>query len=390
MREAVIVDAVRTPVGRGKPDGALSSVHPVTLTSAVLAALAARSDLDPMQVEDVIWGCVTQSGEQAGNVGRWGVLGAGWPDSVPATTVDRACGSSQQAIHFAAAGVMAGHYDVVVAGGVESMSRVPMGYARDNGPGTPRGPQVRDRYPSATFDQGLAAEQVASRWNLSREELDEHSARSHRLAAAAVDAGAFDDEIVPVSIHDPDSEPKLVTRDEGIRRETTLEALGRLRTPFKHDGVITAGNASQISDGAAGVLIMSLERATELGLTPRARFHSFALAGVDPEILLTGPIPATEKVLKRAGLGIEDIGAYEVNEAFASVSMAWLASTGADLQRLNSYGGAIALGHPLGASGARLTTTLLTRMRATGERYGLQAICENGGMANAMILELLS
>lgn len=382
MREAVIVEAVRTPVGRR--GGALSSVHPVELGARVLEALVDRAGIDPAIVEDVVWGCVTTIGEQSSNIGRWTALSAGWPDSVPGTTVDRACGSSQQAIAFAAAGVISGQYDVVVAGGVESMSRVPMGSTRNSGHGEARGPAIAERFPGEDFSQGHAAELIAQRWGLARTDVDAFSLESHARAAAARDAGHFDAQIVPV-----ETEHGIVSVDEGIREGSTIEKLGTLRTVFDENGVVTAGNSSQISDGASALLIMTGERAAELGLTPLARFHSFAVTGVDPVIMLTGPIGATQKALERGGLGIDEIDTYEVNEAFASVALAWLADLDADPARLNPDGGAIALGHPLGCSGARLATTLVHRMQRTGARYGLQAICEAGGMANAMILERL-
>ncbi|MFC9223798.1 thiolase family protein [Streptomyces hygroscopicus] len=385
MREAVIVDAVRTPVGRR--EGALSGHHPVDLGAHVLKALVQRTGVEPSKVEDVIWGCVTTIGEQSSNVGRWSALAAGWPDTVPATTVDRACGSSQQAIHFAAAGVIAGQYDLVVAGGVESMSRVPMGATRGSGHGQARGPSIRERYGDIEFSQGTAAEMVARKWSLSRQQVDEFSLESHARAAAATRSGAFRGQIAQLSAS---GAGPAVSDDEGIRFESSLQALGRLRTVFDPDGVVTAGNSSQISDGAAALLITTPEKAQELGLRPLARFRSFSVTGVDPVLMLTGPITATERVLQRAGLGIDDIGAFEVNEAFATIPLAWLAETGADPARLNPHGGAIALGHPLGASGARLTTTLVHHMRDQGLRYGLQTICEAGGMANAMVLELLT
>ncbi|WP_449282516.1 thiolase family protein [Leucobacter sp.] len=382
MREAVIVEAVRTPVGRR--GGGLSGVHPVELGARVLRAIAERTGIDPALVEDVIWGCVTTIGEQSSNIGRWTALSAGWPDTVPGTTVDRACGSSQQAIAFATAGVMAGHYDVVVAGGVESMSRVPMGSTRTSGHGEARGPAIAARYPGEEFSQGRSAELIAAKWGFTRAQVDSFSLESHARAAAARAEGRFDAEIVPV-----ETEQGIVSADEGIREGSTLATLGGLRTVFDENGVVTAGNSSQISDGAAALLITTPERAAELGLEPLARFHSFSVTGVDPVMMLTGPIGATRKVLGRAGLSIAEIGSAEVNEAFASVALAWLAETGADPDRLNPDGGAIALGHPLGCSGARLATTLVHRMRRTGDRYGLQAICEAGGMANAMILERL-
>jgi acetyl-CoA acyltransferase len=382
-REAVIVDAVRTPVGRR--NGMLSDRHPVDLGADVLSALAHRNGLDPAQVEDVVWGCVTTIGEQSSNIGRWSALAAGWPDTVPGTSIDRACGSSQQAIHFAAAAVMSGQYDVVIAGGVESMSRVPMGSTRTSGHGEARGPRIAGRYGETGFPQGTAAEMVAAKWSLSRTELDEFSLQSHARAAHATDAGRFAGQLI--ELHAADGE--AITRDEGIRRGGDLASMAKLRTAFAENGVITAGNSSQISDGAAALLIVSAERAASLGYTPLARFHSFALTAVDPVLMLTGPISATERVLARSGLCIGDIGAFEVNEAFASVTLAWLAETGADPALLNPNGGAIALGHPLGATGARLATTLVHHMKDNGIRYGLQAICEAGGMANAMILESL-
>lgn len=385
MREAVIVEAVRTPVGRR--GGGLAGVHPVELGARVLEAIVDRTGIHPALVEDVIWGCVTTIGEQSSNIARWTALSAGWPDAVPGTTVDRACGSSQQAIAFAAAGVISGQYDVVVAGGVESMSRVPMGSTRNSGHGEARGPLIAARYPGEEFSQGHGAELIAARWGLSRTDVDGFSLESHARAAAARDAGRFAAEIVPIETVLPDGTTAVVSVDEGIREGSTLETLGGLRTVFDENGVVTAGNASQISDGAAALLITTPERAAELGLRPLARFRSFAVAGVDPVIMLTGPIPATQKVLERAGLALEEIETYEVNEAFASVALAWLAETGADPARLNPDGGAIALGHPLGCSGARLATTLVHRLQRTGARHGLQAICEAGGMANAMIIE---
>jgi acetyl-CoA acyltransferase len=381
----VIVAALRTPVGRR--GGVLADVHPVDLGATVLSALVDATGLDPALVDDVIWGCVTQTGEQAVNVGRSTVLAAGWPQGVPATTVDRQCGSSQQAVHFAAAGLVAGHYDVVVAGGVESMTRVPMGAAMTDGT---YGSVVLDRYGEAltlqgatTFNQGLGAEDIATRWGLTREQVDTFALASHEKAAAAADGGAYDGQLVPVARADGTK----VTADEGIRRGGSVEALGALRSAFRAGGTVTAGNASQISDGAAGLLMMTSERAAGLGLTPLARVHSVAVVGDDPVTMLTGPIPATAKVLARAGLRLGDIDVFEVNEAFASVPLAWLAETGADPRRLNPLGGAIALGHPLGASGARLMTTLVHHLRPG--QYGLQTMCEGGGMANATILEAL-
>lgn len=382
--DVVIVDAVRTPLG--KRAGALSHMHPVDLGAHVLSALVDRTGIDSAVVGDVVWGCVTTAGEQSSNIARWSVLAAGWPESVPATTIDRACGSSQQALTFAAAGVRSGQYDVVVAGGVESMSRSPMGSTRPAHLGEARGPRVRQRYPDADFSQGTAAELVAERWRLTRTDLDAYSLLSHERAAQARASGAFDKQVIPV----PDAEgTSWVTQDEGIRVGGTLESLGRLRPAFNEDGTVTAGNSSQIADGASAVLVMSARRAAELGCVPMARFRTFALAGVDPVLMLTGPVPATARALALAGLSIGDIEAVEVNEAFACVPLAWLAETGADPGRLNALGGAIALGHPLGATGARLCTSLVHHMVDRQLQFGLQAICEAGGMANAMILELL-
>ena len=379
MRDAVIVEAVRTPVGKRK--GGLSGVHPTDLSAHVLESLAGRAGLDPALVDDVIWGCVSQVGEQTFDIARNAVLAAGWPESVPGTTIDRQCGSSQQAVHFAAAGLVAGHYDVVVAGGVESMSRVPMGSSTQGQ--DPLGPRFAERY-GVSPNQGIGAEMIAARWGLSRTQLDEFALRSHERAAQAQDDGRFTAQITPVQT--PDG---LVQTDEGIRRGSTLEALATLKTPFQADGVVSAGNASQISDGAAALLMMTAEKARELGLTPVARVHSVALAGDDPVTMLTAPIPATKKVLQRSGLRLEEIGVFEINEAFASVPLAWLAEIGADEKALNPVGGAIALGHPLGGSGARIMTTMVHHMRDSGIRYGLQSMCEGGGQANATVLELL-
>ena len=378
MRDAVIVDAVRTPVG--KRNGGLAGIHPVDLSAHVLEALAARTGLDPALVDDVIWGCVSQTGEQAVNVARNAALAAGWPEDVVGVTIDRQCGSSQQAAHFAAAGVIAGQYDVAVAGGVEVMSRIPMLCTVTQGPGLPFGPKMAARYDNNLVPQGISAELIAERWGLGRTALDEIAAASHERAAAATDAGSFAGQLAPLG---------EVTADEGIRRESSVETLAGLRPAFKEDGVVTAGNSSQISDGAAALLVTTSEKAAEMGWTPMARLHAFATAGVDPITMLTGPIPATRRVLQRAGLQLDDIGAFEVNEAFASVIGAWLAETGADPKKVNPHGGAIALGHPLGGSGARLMTTLVHHMRAEGIRYGLQTMCEGGGMANATVLELL-
>ena len=381
MAEAVIVEAVRSPVG--KRNGGLSGVHPADLSAQVLNGLVQRAGVDPALVDDVIWGCVMQAGEQALDIGRTALLTAGWPETVPGVTVDRQCGSSQQSVHFAAAGVVAGHYDIVVAGGVESMSRTPMGSSLANG-GNPYPGAFKDRY-SQTPNQGIGAEMIAEQWGLSRTQLDQFSLDSHEKAGAAQDAGAFDDQIVAIK----DAEGNTVLRDEGIRRGTTLEKMGQLKPAFKEDGVIHAGNSSQISDGSAALLFMSAEKAKELGLKPLAKVHTAVLAGADPVIMLTAPIPATQKALKRSGLSIDQIGAFEVNEAFAPVPMAWLKDIGADEKKLNPNGGAIALGHPLGGSGARIMTTLLYHMRDNGIQYGLQTMCEGGGQANATILELL-
>ena len=386
MRDAVIVDAVRTPIG--KRNGGLKDVHPVDLSAHVLDALATRTGIDPSVVDDVIWGCVSQTGEQAVNVGRNAVLAAGWPESVPGTTVDRQCGSSQQAAHFAAAGVISGQYDVAVAGGVESMTRVPMLITVTNGPGLPYGPRMTDRYDNGLVNQGISSEIVADRWGITRETVDRMALTSHERAAAAIDAGRFKGQIAPVDVPDGDR-TRVFDTDEGVRRGGTLETLGGLKSAFKHGGVTTAGNSSQISDGSGALLVMTSEKAAELGLTPIARFHSFALAGVDPVTMLSGPIPATRKVLERSGLALEDIGAFEVNEAFGTVVAAWLKDLGADPALLNPNGGAMALGHPLGGTGAILLTKLVHHMAGNGIRYGLQAICEGGGTANATILELL-
>jgi acetyl-CoA acyltransferase len=375
------VAAVRAPVG--KRNGGLSGVHPVDLSGQVLQALAARTGLDPAVVDDVIWGCVSQVGEQTFDIARNAVLAAGWPESVPGVTVDRQCGSSQQSVHFAAAGVVSGQYDVVVAGGVESMSRVPMGSSVNGA--WPFGESFRARYDGVAPNQGIGAEMIAEQWKLSRTQLDEYSLASHEKAATAQDDGRFDEQIVPVTTPDGTQ----VTKDEGIRRGGTLESMANLKPAFRPDGVITAGNSSQISDGSAALLIMTSAKAAELGLTPLVRIHTAVLAASDPVIMLTAPIPATAKALERSGLSIDQIGAFEVNEAFAPVPLAWLAETGADPKVLNSGGGAIALGHPLGGSGARLMTTLVYHMRDNGIRYGLQTMCEGGGQANATVLELL-
>jgi acetyl-CoA acyltransferase len=391
MTAAVIVDAVRTPMGRGKPGGSLSAVHPVDLLAQVLSALVARNDLDPAAIDDVVIGCVSQVGEQSGNVGRMALLAAGWPESVPSVTVERKCGSSQQAIEFAAYAVMAGAYDLVVAGGVESMSRVRMGVARNGA--DPYGAGVAERFAPGLVSQGISAELVAARWNLDREAVDRYAASSHRRAAAASEA--FAREIIPVAVPGAPG----VLADETIRPDSSIEGLAKLKPAFYDEQIAarfpeigwttTAGNSSQITDGASAVLIASEQMAQTLRLTPRARFRSFAVCGDDPLLMLTGPVAATERVLKKAGLTVAEIDHVEVNEAFACVPLAWLASLHADPARLNPRGGAIALGHPLGASGARLMTTMLHALEDTGARLGLQTMCEAGGMANAMIIERL-
>ncbi|MCV7385838.1 thiolase family protein [Mycolicibacter longobardus] len=380
MRPTVIVGAVRSPVG--KRNGGLAGAHAADLSAIVLNELMQRTGVDPGVVDDVVWGCVSQVGDQSSNVGRYAVLAAGWPEHVPGTTVNRACGSSQQALDFAVHAVMSGQQDVVVAGGVEVMSRVPLGAARATG--EPFGPKALARYDGFQFNQGVGAEMICEKWGFDRTQVDEYAARSHELAAAAQDAGAFRDQIVPVA-----TDGGVVAADEGIRRGTTVEKLAALKPAFAEDGLIHAGNSSQISDGAAALLVMSENEAARRGLTPLVRYVAGAVTGADPVLMLTGPIPATEKVLNRAGLGIDDIGVFEVNEAFAPVPMAWLAETHADPKRLNPVGGAIALGHPLGASGAVLMTRMIHHMRDNGIRYGLQTMCEGGGTANATIVELV-
>ncbi|KUH87754.1 MULTISPECIES: thiolase family protein [unclassified Mycobacterium] len=389
---AVIVDAIRTPGGRRH--GNLSGWHPVDLAAEVLNGLVVRNRLDPELIDDVIMGCVTQVGHQAFNIGRSSVLAAGLPESIPATTIDRQCGSSQQAVHFAAQGVMAGAYDIAVAAGVEVMSTTPMGASNTPG-GYVYGPAVRKRYKPAggLVPQGISAEIIADRWNLSREQLDEYGARSQQRAARARDEGRFDNEILPLPAKRRHKETGEVTEgdvvdsDEGIRPETTVESLATLKPSFKEGGKITAGTSSQICDGAAAVLIASEEAAERLNLEALARVHTFALAGVDPVSMLTGPIPATEKALKKAGLTAADIDVFEVNEAFASVVLAWEKEVHPDMDRVNVNGGAIALGHPLGASGAKLMATMLNELKRSGGRYGLQTMCEGGGLANATIIE---
>ncbi|MCH5641763.1 MULTISPECIES: acetyl-CoA C-acyltransferase [unclassified Gordonia (in: high G+C Gram-positive bacteria)] len=395
MPEAVIVDVARLASGKGKPGGALSETKPVELLAHVLKNIVERNDLDPALVDDVIGGCVGQAGEQALNISRTALLSAGFPESVPATTVDRQCGSSQQAAHFAAQGVIAGAYDVVIAAGVESMSRVPMGFSVAGQ--KPHGPSIAARYPDGLVGQGISAELVAAKWKLDREALDTFAAESHKRAAQATADGFFDREILPIDVVDADGNTATHRVDETIRASTTAEGLGGLKSSFYSEAYaqrfpeinwhITPGNSSPLTDGASAALIMSDTMASKLGLTPRARFHTFALAGDDPVFMLTAPIPATHKLLDRAGLTIDDIDAYEVNEAFAPVPMAWAHEFGADPAKLNPRGGAIALGHALGSSGTRLLATLVNHLEDTGGRYGLQTMCEGAGMANATIIE---
>jgi acetyl-CoA acyltransferase len=398
MRDAVVVGAVRTPVGKGRATGVLHGVHPVDLLALTLRALVERTGIDPASVDDVIGGTVVQYGEQSVNITRTALLAAGFPESVPATTVDRQCGSSQQAVHFAAQGVMSGAYDMAIACGVESMSRVPMTSSRP--PGTdPWGRAFPERYPDELVHQGISAELIAARWGISRSALDEFALSSHERAARATDEGRFAEQVAPVEVRQDDGSVSRVTTDEGIRPEGTLEALAGLQPAFEDPAVlerfpqvawsITSGNSSQISDGGAALLVTTSEKARALGLTPLVRLHSFAVVGSDPLLMLTGPIPATERVLQHAGLDLAEIDLFEVNEAFASVVLAWAAETHVDLNRVNVNGGAIALGHPLGASGARIMTTLIHELRRRGARYGLQTMCEGGGLANATILESL-
>jgi acetyl-CoA acyltransferase len=388
MTSAVIVDVIRTPSARGKPGGGLSDMHPVDLLASTLRALVERNSLDPALIDDVIGGCVSQAGKQTYNVTRNAVLGAGFPEHVPGTTIDRQCGSSQQAVSFAAQGILSGSYDIAIACGVESMSSNPIGFSTLGE--DIYGEQVAERYPGGLVGQGISAELVSSKWGFSRAQLDDYSAESHSRAAAAQAAGCFDDELVPMA---------RLYSDETIRPSTTAEGLGGLKPAFyserfaerfpQIEWVITPGNSSPLSDGASAALIMSEEKAAQLGLRARARLHAFSVVGSDPLLMLTGIIPATQKVLARAGLTIEDLDAYEVNEAFAPVPLAWLEATGADPAKLNPRGGAIALGHPLGASGTKLLATMLNHLESTGGRYGLQTMCEGGGMANATIIERL-
>ncbi|MWA09655.1 thiolase family protein [Streptomyces sp. BA2] len=389
MRDAVIVEAVRTPVGKGKPNGSLAHIHPVELLAHTLRTLVERTGIDPAQVDDVIGGCVDQVAEQAMNTTRYAVLSAGFPESVPATTVDRQCGSSQQAVHFAAQGVISGAYDMAVACGVESMSRVPM-WSNVPAGADPFGPGVARRFPEGLVPQGISAELIAAKWSISRERMDVFATTSHQRAARAWDQGLFDAEVAPID---------GVTRDESVRPATTPEILAGLKPAYEDPGFgerfpqidwsVTAGNTSPTNDGASAVLITTSENAARLGLRPLARLHSFAVTGSDPLLMLTGILPATEKVLRNASLSLDDIDLFEVNEAFASVVLAWLQETGADPEKVNVHGGAISLGHPLGASGTRLMTTLVHAMRARGARYALQTMCEAGGLANATVLEAL-
>ncbi len=385
-REAVILEAVRTPVGRR--GGSLKDWHPVDLLAVTIAELMRRSGVEPGVLDDVIAGCVTQAGEQSWNVARNAVLAAGFPESVPGTTIDRQCGSSQQAVHFAAQGVVSGAYDLVIACGVESMTRVPLG-ANANSPGEPFGPRMRARYHDALVPQGISAELIAERWSLDRATLDAFSLESHRRAARAQDEGRLGPQIFPVAIVGDDGTKREFARDEGVRRDTSLEKLASLAPAFKPDGVVTAGNSSQISDGAAALLLASPATAARLGRKPRARVVAYALAGDDPILMLTAPIPATKKILERSGFKLTEMDRIEINEAFASVVLAWQKETRADISRVNVNGGAIALGHPLGASGARIMTDLLCDLERSGGRFGLQVMCEGGGMANATIIENL-
>jgi acetyl-CoA acetyltransferase family protein len=386
IREAVIVDAVRTPIGRR--NGKLKDWHPVDLLAQTLKALVERTDIDPALIDDVIAGCVSQVGEQAYNVARNAVLAAGFPESVPGTTVDRQCGSSQQAIHFAAQGVISGAYDIAIGCGVEVMTRVPMGASAQGG--MPFGPLMIERYHNGLVHQGISADLISQKWELSRADLDAYSLESHRRAAQATAEGRFTSQILPIPVKNEDGTTAMFSQDEGIRADTSIEKLASLKPAFKPDGLITAGNSSQISDGAAAVLIMERSVAEKLGLKPRARFISFSLAGDDPIFMLTGPIPATRKALAKADLTIDQIDLVEINEAFACVVLAWQHEIGVPLSKVNVNGGAVAIGHPLGASGARLTTVLLNELERIGGRYGLQTICEGGGMANGMIIERLA
>ena len=387
MREAVIVEAVRTPVGRR--NGALKDWHAVDLLALVLAEVVRRAGIDPASIDDVIAGCVSQVGEQSLNVARNAALAAGFPETVTGTTIDRQCGSSQQAAHFAAQGIISGAYDIAIACGVEMMSRVPLGSNTAPGPGAPFGPRMKARYHDGLVNQGISAEMMAERWHLDRATIDAFSLESHSRAASATASGKLAQQILPVPVRNEDGSERLFASDEGVRPDTTLDKLAGLKSAFRAGGVITAGNSSQISDGAAALLLMERGTAARLGLVPRARFAGFALAGDDPVIMLSAPIPATKKVLARAGLALSDVDRVEINEAFASVVLAWEKETGADMSRVNVNGGAIAIGHPLGASGARLMTDLVYELERSGGRYGLQTMCEGGGMANATLIERL-
>jgi len=385
MRSAVIVDAVRTPVGRR--NGILKDWHPVDLSGHVISALVARNGVDPNQIDDVIWGCVSQTGEQTGNIGRFAALAAGLPEQIPGVSIDRQCGSSQQAVHFAAQAIMAGVQDIVVAGGVESMTRIPMGVTYSQGPGLAFGPKVMKRYDGRMVPQGISAEMMAEKWGASRTQLDEIATDSHTRAARAIDESRFETQIVPIEVNDESGQTATVATDEGLRRGTTVEKLANLKPAFKEDGVVTAGNSSQISDGSGALLVVGEDVAEKMGWEPMVRINHFSVVGDDPVLMLSAPIPATFKVLERAGMEIGDIDLIEMNEAFASVVTAWLIETGADWEKVNVNGGAIALGHPLGASGSVLMTKLVHEMARTGARYGLQAMCEGGGTSNGTILE---
>ncbi|MEU0990369.1 thiolase family protein [Streptomyces sp. NPDC005953] len=388
MRDAVIVDAVRTAVG--KRNGSLAKLHSASLSAHVLNALIERTGLEPSLVDDVVWGCAGAVGMQSGCVGRAAVLAAGWPESVPGLTIDRQCGSSQQAVHQAAAGVISGQYEVAVAGGVEIMSAIPLGTTRlDGRHGEPFGPDVFQRYEVDRFNQGQGAQLIADEYGITRTEMDQHALDSHARAARAIDEGRFTGQIAPITVIDASGTTQVFDTDEGVRRGSTPKTLAGLRPAFSEGGSITAGNASQVSDGTGALLVTTGEFARAQGWTPLARVHTAVVTGTDPVTMLKGPIPATAKALKKSGLSLNDIGVYEINEAFASVTLAWLKETGADYERMNPLGGAMALGHPIGGSGARIMTTLVHHMRDNGIRYGLQSMCEGGGMANATILELL-
>jgi acetyl-CoA acyltransferase len=387
MRSAVIVDAVRSPIGRRK--GSLKDWHPVDLSGHVISALVERTGVDPTKIDDVIWGCVSQTGEQSGNVGRFAALAAGLPEEIPGVALDRQCGSSQQAVHFAAQAIMAGAQDIVVAGGVESMTRIPMGITYSQGPGQAFGPKVMARYDGRLVPQGLSAEMMAEKWGTSRTRLDEIATDSHARAARAIDEGRLKSQIAPVQVKDENNDTVMFTTDEGVRRGTNVETLAGLKPAFKDDGVVTAGNSSQISDGAGALLVVGEDIAEKMGWKPMAKVIAFSVLGDDPVLMLRAPIPATFKVLESADMTLDDIDLFEVNEAFASVIAAWLTETGVPWEKVNVNGGAIAVGHPLGASGSILMTRLVHEMVRTGARYGLQTMCEGGGTANGTILELV-